>query len=222
LIFNKIKDKKHFLILSYYLVIIFFYYYTERTIEPKYYVYLTFDKHIPFIKEMVIPYILWYFYIGASLLYLGLNSREDFLKLCALMFVGMTICFILYLQFPNGHTLRPRIKDDDIFSKLVKAIYNLDTPTNSAPSIHVLVSISIHISIIKSNYIKNKVYIKIASLITMLSIVASTVLIKQHSILDVFFGIALSIVVYFAVYKLKIFRTFKIGKRILTSEDKSM
>lgn len=211
---TKLKKNKHFLVLSYYLVILFLYKYTEKITKPEYIMYSKLDNYIPFVKEMVVPYLFWYIYIVVALIYLGFNSKDDFYKLTGFMFIGMTICFFIYLLFPNGQNLRPSIVENDFFSNLIRTIYISDTPTNSAPSMHVLDSIAVHLAITRCNKLKNKRYIQYTSAIIMVLIIASTVMIKQHSIIDVIYGVILSLFIYLAIYKVKVQQIFKIKKLV--------
>ncbi|MBB6215906.1 membrane-associated phospholipid phosphatase [Anaerosolibacter carboniphilus] len=217
---NKFQDYRHFFILTYYGFIWFLYYYTERTIKPEYYIHSKIDLYIPFVKYMIIPYIFWYVYIFGTLLYLGLKSKDDFLKLTIFLFTGMTLCFIFYMIFPNGQNLRPIIIENDIFSKLIRYIYAVDTPTNSSPSIHVLNAIAIHIALIRCKRLEENKMIRVSSFIVMALIIGSTVMIKQHSVLDVVYGIALSILLYSVIYNLKFFRLLRFGKLSLTYHSK--
>lgn len=174
--------------------------------------YSKLDNYIPFVKYMVLPYLFWYIYIIMALVYLGFNHRGDFYRLSFFMFAGMTICFIIYMKFPNGQNLRPIIVEKDFFSRIIKSIYSKDTPTNSAPSMHVLNSIAVHIAIIKCVAFKKNVWIKWGSFITMVLIILSTVMIKQHSILDVIYGIGLSIGLYLLTYKMDILQYYTSDK----------
>jgi len=202
---EKLEQYKHFSILTYYIVIFSLYNIYEKLITvPKYYMYSRLDDYIPFVKEMVIPYLFWYIYIIIALIYLGFTSKKDFYDFTIFMFSGMTICFIIYAIFPNGQNLRPAIKGTDIFSRMVYFIYTTDTPTNCAPSMHVLDSVAVHIALSKCEALKNKFWVKFASFITMVLIIMSTVMLKQHSILDVIYGIILSLLLYIIIYKFNI------------------
>lgn len=214
LIKQKFERYKHFNILSYYLVIMALYNIYEKITVPKYIMYSRLDDYIPFVKEMVVPYLFWYIYIMIALIYLGLTSKEDFYNFTAFMFVGMTICFLIYAIFPNGQNLRPVITNTDIFSRLIYNIYMVDTPTNSAPSMHTLDAIAVHIAVMKCESLQKKFWIQAASLITMILIIMSTVMIKQHSILDVLYGIVLSGVLYVIIYKFNIVKLFYSRKRL--------
>ncbi|ABW19506.1 hypothetical protein Clos_1968 [Alkaliphilus oremlandii OhILAs] len=194
------NDYKHFALLSLYGVLYLWFYYLERTVVPEYDMFSPLDHKIPFIKEFVIPYLFWYIYMAFGFVYLGIVSKKDYYRLFLFMFIGMSVCYAVYGIFPNGQSLRPVITGDDIFSRTMKYIYATDTPTNVAPSIHVLNSIAIHIGLMGYEPFKKNRGLKLVSLIIMVTISASTVLVKQHSILDGIWAIALSIVLYVGIY----------------------
>lgn len=201
---NWIWKHKHFFLLLLYGVLQLWFIYLERTIVPEYTMFSKIDLHIPFVKEFVVPYLYWYIYMGAAFLYLGIVSKRDYYKLYIMMFLGMVIAYIIYIIFPNGQNLRPIITENDIFSRTIKLIYSTDTPTNVAPSIHVFNSIAVHIALISCSKLKDNCFIKWSSFIIMVSICASTVFIKQHSIVDGFWGTVLAIILYQVIYVLPI------------------
>lgn len=201
---EKVESYKHFKVLTYYIVILLLYNFYEKATIPKYFMYSKIDDYIPFVKFMIVPYLFWYIYIIIALAYLGIKSRKDFLSFTTFMFSGMTICFIFYAIFPNGQNLRPIIVHNDIFSKMIDYIYMMDTPTNSAPSMHVVNAIAVHIALTHYDGLKDVFRVKVISLITMLLIIASTVMVKQHSILDVLYAIGLSVCLYLIIYKFSI------------------
>ncbi|NLK22303.1 MAG: phosphatidic acid phosphatase [Epulopiscium sp.] len=179
---------KHFFILLYYFVILLGYQHLNKTTIPKYYMYHPIDSHIPFVPIMVVPYLFWYVFITASLVYLGFNCKEDFYRLALFMFTGMTLSFVIFIIFPNGQKLRPVITDTDVFSRLIALIYSTDNPTNSAPSMHVIDTMAVYIAL-KKNQTLNKIKsFQAASFIISVLIIISTVMIKQHSILDMMYG----------------------------------
>lgn len=160
------------------------------------------DDYIPFVKYFIVPYIFWFFYIGITLTYLFFASRDDFLKLSAFLYIGMGICYLTYMIYPNGQDLRPILTDTDFFTRWVQLIYNSDTPTNCFPSIHVIDSIAVHSAIMHYEGFKNNRLLKISSFIAMCLICISTMTLKQHSCVDVFAGIGLSAILYVGIYKI--------------------
>ncbi|RCX13479.1 PAP2 superfamily protein [Anaerobacterium chartisolvens] len=195
------KKYNHFLILLYYVVIIIQFYRLEGSTAPRYYMHSRIDDYIPFVKEFIIPYALWFPYIAVTLIFFGFKSKNIFIKYCMHMFIGMTISYIIYELYPNGINLRPVLVEQDFFTNLVRYLYQIDTPTNSAPSIHVLNSIAVHTAIVNYKNFKNYRLVRRASFILAAAIIASTVCLKQHSVIDVFWGALISIVLYLAVYK---------------------
>jgi membrane-associated phospholipid phosphatase len=173
----------------------------EQTVVPKYYMETWLDNYIPFVKVFVIPYVVWFIYIVAVPVYFGFTSRKDFMQLCTFMAVGQAICMLIYYLFPNGQSLRPTITDNDVFSRMIQVIYDNDTSTNVAPSIHVLHALAIHIGLMNYPPFRKKRLLPVVSFLVMVSVVLSTVFIKQHAIMDVFYGLLLSGVLYVLIYK---------------------
>jgi membrane-associated phospholipid phosphatase len=150
-----------------------------------------------------IPYFLWFAYIFVTVLFFFLTSKQDFYKCCAFLFIGMTICLIIYTIWPNGHELRVDIDTlgrSNVFTRMIGRLYSFDTATNVFPSIHVYNSIGAMIAIRKSEKLRPVKWIQIPALILTVLICMSTVFLKQHSILDVFGGIILSLIMYALIY----------------------
>jgi len=122
------------------------------------------------------------------------KNKELFLKLCFVMFTGMTICLTIYSFWPNAIDLRQDITGNNLFCQLADLIRAVDTPTNVCPSIHVSSTVAVHWAVCRYQGFKHPALIKTASLLLALSICASTVFLKQHSIVDVFWGVALTAV----------------------------
>lgn len=196
---------KHGVVLSYFFIYMIWFTYLERTVTTDFTpIYTKLDDLIPFNELFIVPYLLWFAYIFVTVAYLLLTSKQDFLKCCAYLFTGMTICLIIYTLWPNGHYLR--IKDlnslgrSNIFIDLLSMIYSLDTATNVFPSIHVFNSVGAFIAINKNEKLHNIKWLQWSSLILTVMICLSTVYLKQHSVLDIFGGLALNIIMYVLVY----------------------
>lgn len=199
---NRILKYKHILLSLVFLIQIVWFFYCEKTVVPKHIMYSPLDDYIPFVKEFVIAYVLWYVYMPAGFIYLAIVSKKDYYKLLIYMFTGMTISQILYIIYPSMQNLRPVITGTDIFSRAVHYIYSIDTPTNVTPSVHVVNSMAVYISLAGSPKISKKRWIKVLLFVFTFLIIASTMFIKQHSIVDVFWGIALSCILYIFIFPL--------------------
>ncbi len=195
---------KHAWVFSYFILYIVWFYILERTVVTDYYpIYTKLDDYIPFNEWFVIPYVLWFGYIFITIAFLFFNSKDEFYKCCAFLFIGMTICLIIYTIWPNGQNLRPDLSTlgrDNIFVRMVNLIYTQDTSTNVFPSIHVFNSIGAHIAISRNKTLRSYKWIVPSSFVLMVLISLSTVFLKQHSVLDGFASIALSIIMYILVY----------------------
>lgn len=160
------------------------------------------DGHIPFIPWFVVPYVIWYFYIAAVLLALYFRAPGEFVHMALFLGLGMLISCCVFALYPNGQMLRPNNPGIGLFGQMIRNIYRADTNTNSLPSIHVIYALGTHIALARqTGWKKRWLALRIASSILCALICASTVFIKQHSILDVFAGVGVSLVLYLIVYR---------------------
>lgn len=166
---------------------------------PEVWVHCHLDDLIPFCKYAVIPYLAWFIWIPFTLFYLLWKApRADFWRLCLPLFAGMTIALAVYVILPNGLDLRPyRVYGSDIFAWIVRQLYSTDTATNVCPSIHVFNSVTLMMAYYRSRIFESprRRWMRPASAVLCLSIIASTVLLKQHSCIDVVMGILLAMAV---------------------------
>ena len=170
----------------------------------------------PFNEVFIIPYILWFIYIPVVFIFIYFQGKNEFYRMCAYLFLGMTICLVICTVFPNGLALR--LKDNEIshniFGSIIRFLYKADTPTNVLPSIHVFATISAHICLVHSQGLKTGVAarrIKLGSLILTICICLSTIFLKQHSVVDLVTGALLSLVLYFVIFKIA-FKNFDFGE----------
>ncbi len=193
---------RHAWVLSYLIFYLIWWACLEQKVTRRFHiVHMAVDDKIPFLEVFVIPYILWFLYMAVVVAYFFFRDVQDYYKLCAFLFTGMTVFLIVSTVYPNGHCLRPRVFErDNIFVDLVKVLYGTDTPTNLFPSIHVYNSIGVHISLLRSERLKGKKWARRCSFLLMASIIASTMFLKQHSAFDVITGGAMAAAVYPLVY----------------------
>ena len=92
---------------------------------------------------------------------------------------------------------------------MTRFIYSVDPGTNVCPSIHCYNSIGLSIAIIKSKRLGKSKLIVIGSIVLSTLICMSTVFVKQHSIIDVYFAIGLAVIMYLIVYVPNYERIFK-------------
>lgn len=177
--------------------------YLEKTVTRNYTViHMAVDDYIPFCEVFIIPYLLWFAYVALVVFYFFFKNKEDYYKTCTFLFTGMTIFLIISTLFPNGQHLRPfEMPRENIFTNMVASLYRTDTPTNLWPSIHVYNSLGAFFAISRSKEFMNKKEIKIASFLLSVSIVLSTMFLKQHSAFDVLTAFGMAAVMYALVYR---------------------
>lgn len=145
------------------------------------------DDWIPFCEYFIVPYMLWFFYVLGTMVFffLQLNDIKNFYHTATVLVAGMTICLIIYTLFPNGQNMRPVVfARDDVFTRVIAALYHTDTATNVLPSLHVYNSLAIHAGICRCRAFEQKTWIRISSLVLCILICLSTMFLKQHSFLD--------------------------------------
>ena len=174
----------------------------EQLVTDNYWVsWCTLDGRIPFVRQFVLIYVMWYPLMLGTTLYLLLRDRRAFVRYARAVVLGLTACLLIFVLFPSGQNLRPaEVPGNDLSAWMVRAIYAADTNTNVFPSMHVVGTLAAVIGIFDSRSASLGAKWGVAALGVLIN--ASTVLIKQHSVLDIFAGIALYALVYLAVYRL--------------------
>ena len=162
--------------------------YIENRDVHHYIVHTAIDDKIPFCEYFIIPYLLWFIFVAVTVLYFmffNQNKWKEYYQLCITLAIGMTLFLIISLVFPNGQDLRPILSGDNIFIKTVQMIYHTDTPTNVLPSIHVFNSLTCCVAILKNQRKHFKKTTDRLTVILTILIIMSTMLLKQHSVVDV-------------------------------------
>ncbi len=197
-----IEKNKHAVLLLYFFIYFPWFGYLERTVTTHFHViHVALDDYIPFCEYFIVPYLLWFFYVAWSVGYFYFKNKDEYFRLCGMLFTGMTVFLIISTIYPNGHYLRPAyFNHDNIFVEMVKWLYATDTPTNLFPSVHVYNSIAVNIAVWHSENFKEKKAVRYGSAILMVLIILSTMFLKQHSVFDVVTGIVFAVFMYSVVY----------------------
>ena len=192
----------HWLLLLYFPVYLAAFALIEHNIPRKMHIVeSTLDLKIPFVEYFIIPYFLWFLYIAVGVVYFLFKEEESYKRLMYLLMIGMTTFILVSIVFPNGLMLRPvRFAHDNIFVDLTKFLYSIDTATNVFPSIHVFNSLALHCVVAKSSSLRESRLVRYSSFILCVSIILSTMFLKQHSVFDVISGMGLFCIAYSAVY----------------------
>ena len=160
--------------------------------------YCALDDHIPFLEGFVIPYCLWYPFLFVTGMGLLLKDVPEMKRYVWFMIAGFGFSMLFCVLFPNGQDLRPLPFDHENFcTRLLGGIYAADTNTNVIPSMHIIGCVAACIAVFRSAPLRHW---RLPILIVAIAISLSTVFVKQHSILDIFAGLAVCIPLWFIFY----------------------
>lgn len=180
------------------------------------------DDMIPFNEFFIIPYLAWHVLIVFIVFKMLINDRECYYKLMRFLIYGSLICLCIFLIYPTYQDLRPEtFQRSNIFTWGVSLIYMLDTPTNVSPSMHVAACLGLVFAIYDTKYPVRSAQ-KWALNVLVIAICASTMLLKQHSVIDVFIAVPVGIIaggLSFGLPELPVKVKYNKHERIKTSSN---
>lgn len=156
------------------------------------------DDKIPFIKEFIITYHTFMPTVIIVGLLIFTYDKKEYKKLVISLFIAQVSAYIIFILL---QTYVPRYDTNllgkDVFSQLVKATYSIDNSYSGAPSLHVA---DMTLCILYLARVKNINKItKTFLILYMILIALTTVLVKQHVVLDIPLGFLHAIINYFIV-----------------------
>lgn len=198
-------------VIVYFTVYMTWFNYIEQNKAAKYtIIHMNIDDRIPFCEYFIIPYFIWFGYVVAVVAYLMFTDKDDYYRSFTFLTTGMTAFLIISTLWPNIQYLRPAVMPrDNVFTHMVSYLYSIDTPTNLWPSIHVYNSIGAYFGVAHNRKLGSNRYIKGGCFVLSVTIILSTVLLKQHSMFDVMTALIMATVVYVLVYRLDILMSLK-------------
>lgn len=196
---NKYKENKG----GFFLIILFFIFSatsyelfnrpfgTVRNIE------IGLDAMIPFIKEFIIIYHTFMLMVIVTGFILFVYDQKEYYKYVISLFIAQIIAYVIFMTFQTYVPRYPvELLGDDLFSKLVAFTYSIDNSYSGIPSMHVADMTLACIALSKSRYMSK---IKPYLIAYMILIAITTVLVKQHVILDLPGGFILAVICYIIV-----------------------
>lgn len=167
---------------------------------------LAVDRAIPFVPAFSVIYLLAYAQWVIGYILIARESREFCFRVISGGIVSELICAAIFFIIPTT-MVRPEVTTSGFFSDVTRFIYSVDTPDNLLPSLHCLESwLCFHSSMNMKRTGRAYTYF---SLIFTLLVFASTLLIKQHVIIDVFAGIVVCEIGQFIAKKADTARIFE-------------
>ena len=178
------------------------FYLVEHMVTQSYWVsWCPLDDWIPFVRQFVYFYVLWYPLMVGMTLWLLARDKRAFVRYGWTVIIGLSASIALFFLFPSIQELRPaQVPGSDLAAMLVRAIYAVDTNTNVFPSMHVVGTLAAVRAAWDTERISKGARRAIAALGVLINL--STVFIKQHSALDILGGAVLFAIVALPVYGL--------------------
>lgn len=215
---KKIKNlipKYAYLPLSVTVVLNFLAYYGTRPLSRGWYHYdlsLPLDDLIPFVPAAISVYV--FAFITWVVGYIVITREEE--PLCCRILtaeqMAKLVCVLCFLALPTIME-RPEITGNDLFSRFTAFIYAADTPDNLFPSVHCLENWILFRGALRCKRVGRgyKVFMGVAAIAVFLS----TLLVKQHLILDVVSAVVLVEVALWVAGRLKAERLYtRLNRRL--------
>lgn len=147
------------------------------------------DAVIPFVPAFIFIYVLYYPWVIMPLFVV--RTRDAFYRALAAFGLAQLIAQIMFVLFPASIE-RPSMAGQGLTATLVRFIYSVDLGWNLFPSLHVAHSVLVALLFGKYASRKTACWVWLGTLL----ISASTLLVKQHYLIDVPAGMLLGWLCY--------------------------
>ncbi len=191
----------HLKLLGGWIVYFALYFITENLIPPErcHPVHCALDDLIPFNEFFVIFYVGWYFLVFGALAYTLFYDVPAFRKLQTFIMITQAVAMLCYILWPSRQDLRPEVfPRQNILTDIIKFIYSFDTNTGVCPSLHAAYSLGILSVGLKDKSLSKGWKAALTFLVIMICLAVCFV--KQHSAVDVFTALPVSLLAEILVY----------------------
>ena len=197
-------EYRHVLLLLYWVGYLLSFIFIERLTPAAYHhpVWCKLDDYIPFCEWFIFPYMSWHVSLVWMSLYTLAYDIPAFKRFMWNLIVTTVIAVATYIIWPNEQQLRPDLSAlgrSNILTWATGIIYSVDTNTNVCPSLHCIGGFAILFAALDMPRFRQKAWPVFFTVFALL-ICASTVFMKQHSIVDFFAAIPVIIIGWVCVY----------------------
>lgn len=149
---------------------------------------LPIDRWIPFVPVFVFGYVLVYFTPGLSAFFIA--DRAEIYRTSLAFGLNAVICFSIFAIFPVEY---PRVfpVPEGLSGRILAFVHVLDRPVNCFPSHHIATSFTAYFAVRRQDRRWGAIFGIAAVLVAV-----STLLVKQHYVVDVPGGIAVAGLTY--------------------------
>ena len=160
------------------------------------------DDAIPFNIMAVIPYSSWYFLLFIVPYILYVKDRKNFIRYSLAYTLVVLISNVIFVLIPST-VVRPPVTGKNILELMARLIFWIDNPPlNCFPSLHCGISCLWFLYVTYSKETNNleKLLISFISVLIMIS----TLVIKQHVLVDLICGDGIAILAFIFINKDKV------------------
>jgi membrane-associated phospholipid phosphatase len=156
-----------------------------ETRPHRYQLYLPFELDIPLVPVFIWAYISMY---ALFLMPLFMVSAKRMHALGKQLTAGTVICGIVFLMLPANLGFIREVPSHPLYASAFSALFGVDKPHNLMPSLHVVFSCLILFMCREGHH----VILRVLLFVWVVLIVASTVLVHQHHLIDALTGLAVT------------------------------
>ena len=153
----------------------------------RYRLYLPFELDIPLAPVFIWAYISMY---ALFLMPLFMVSVERMHALGKQLIAGTLLCGIVFLVLPADLGFTREVPSQPLYASVFSALFGVDRAHNLMPSLHVVFSCLILLMCREGAH----VILRVLLFVWVVLIVASTVLVHQHHLIDALTGLAVVVV----------------------------
>lgn len=151
------------------------------------------DERIPLRPEWIVVYFGAYIFWVVNYWLIARRDKERWFRFLSGYIAASVVVFLAFTLVPTTMT-RPEITGDGFWPWVMRFLYAVDPPLNLAPSLHCFASWQCAIALHSDR--KTPLWYRVFSYVFALMVCASTLLVRQHCLLDVVTGVALAQISY--------------------------
>lgn len=177
----------------------FFYFIVKKFIGSYHLITSSLDDKIPLIPLFIIFYSIWYPYLFIVYYFIYKKDKDKFKRLINKSIICILIADLCFIIYPTMVSRPPINNYNSLISLMLYITYATDIPVNCFPSLHCIFALLVMYAVTFDKNM-NKLFRIIVGIISPL-IVLSTLLVKQHALVDVLGAIIISWIIYIDIKK---------------------
>ena len=163
------------------------------------------DALVPFVPAFMFAYLLYYPWVLLPLFVL--HEREPFVRAILAFGLMLVLAGTVFIVFPS-HMVRPTVQGSGLAADLTRMMFRLDMGWNVFPSLHVG-----HSSLVAMIFVRHGRKYALPVVLGSSLISLSTVMVKQHYVVDVPAGFLLAWLCFWASQQPVLFEPRYVGAR---------